>query len=807
MLISLISPSFLPLILIFPPSSPSPSPPFLTSPPSPAAEILLYPCPQRALLWLRGMELQPLDGDVMLLSCLDPKDVDGARVMMCAGEDFRFPFACEGWVGVEHHCTADPPQPNNTVIKYKWEIPVLMSTPRKTAILYECKPMYRWASGWSVRHTQCEKASWTPVEDTCVEDVSTAGAACLERPPLPPGAKEKESIVINGTERGILYECDDGLSWSDARELQAAQCVGGTWTAVEESCISEEACPTPSAWPPRAVANRSFIISGVEAAVMYTCEPGYEWASGQLVLFSQCVDGNWTLINDSCQPEPASPSTPAVVCYEDPHPPCFARAAETWKEGGFKVAIMYICDDGFKWWSRQQIQASHCINGSWTPVDDNCIPDESELSPCQFEPPANAVLVRRDPRRCTEIPAVIGYYECAEGYSWLSGAQYHEAHCIGRLWKPILDLCVADCGALPRDCSDIASLGFEDSDIFRVFSSGSLTDLPTMVTIINIKYWRALLNLSRDMAGARRPLVFQFLMTLDGVLWHHATFGPVILGDDLMIEELGEYHGNAGNAFWEGENSTNFEALSNWWRNMQHLGEEGNTLHWPPLENGNRSLQKAMLRFRPAEFDSAISCPPLVGFWPNTSYVSIPLSRAPGQTITQACWPLVQTMTCTCNLNGSPTWEGSIDPDCSVDCPDYFIKSRDGHRCYNVSSGGDAHGFLGAAQRCAEMNASLAIFYDAEDLDDVIPDGRPYYTMHRARGYIITPDIPAYTPCLQSPCWPTRDKKCIVVDRIGTYAAHSCFDEEIGYVCMTPGESLVWRAAGTERRTLLQTFC
>lgn len=72
--------------------------------------------------------------------------------------------------------------------------------------------------------------------------------------------------------------------------------------------------------------------------------------------------------------------------------------------------------------------------------------DESELSPCQFEPPANAVLVRRDPRRCTEIPAVIGYYECAEGYSWLSGAQYHEAHCIGRLWKPILDLCVADCG-------------------------------------------------------------------------------------------------------------------------------------------------------------------------------------------------------------------------------------------------------------------------------------------------------------------------------------------------------------------------
>lgn len=35
--------------------------------------------------------------------------------------------------------------------------------------------------------------------------------------------------------------------------------------------------------------------------------------------------------------------------------------------------------------------------------------------------------------------------------------------------------------------------------------------------------------------------------------------------------------------------------------------------------------------------------------------------------------------------------------------------------------------------RCAEMNASLAVFYDKKDFSEVIPDGQLYYTMHRAR--------------------------------------------------------------------------
>ncbi|XP_042880534.1 uncharacterized protein LOC122258585 [Penaeus japonicus] len=780
------------------------------------------PCPLANDLLSLGMKTLDLEDDLKLLTCALPGLINGQRVMLCAGEHPLFPYTCDA-LWQEDLCTADPQPPLDAMVETPWYLLF-----RKVAIVYKCDTWYDWASGQSVRFTQCLNGAWTPVDDSC--SLSTYFATSS-----PEHAAVSKVFLDSGVLWGVQYECELGYTWPHGKRVATRDCVQGSWTEVTRTCelgllsgvLSCSEAPSP---PSKSVITEAWNVSGVEVGVVFECVTGFGWASGRRANFAQCLNNSWTEIDDYCI---AGFFPNETSCLDPPPKPCNSVKRKKWDAAGHCVGVMYECKPGFVWASGARAQVTQCVAGVWTPIDDVCFARTliTGETPCPYSEPPNTTLVLYENQHCSEEPAVLGYYECFPGYKWLSGHQTHEAHCPRGSWQPVMDLCHPSTCEPLRDCAEILATGVEESGFFRIYPSGSMTDRYTQVFCAladsmhfadggwtEIAYFKntdgfgidyeVLANLSRGENSDTRLLTFRFIFWTDDSQIYHATYGSVNLTADLDIVDVGAYHGDAGDAFREHVNDR-FQLAVGWWSTDEQLIKSyvsgDGMLHWPPLENAGKTLLSVELFIRPQDFDEVTSCPPVMGFSPNiTQHVSlrIPLSRAPGTLITFYCDGDVKTLqmgdgggasqrslSCSCHVGEvSPMWDLPVEFVCGPVCPANFTFSQDGNRCYSVSQEGNPMGYLGAARSCSEKNASLAIFEEPEDLQQ-LPDDLFYYTIHRSRdlnGW-LWPPLPYYALCpADGVCQPSENNTCLTVNRQGIHEAQSCFSKDLRYVCMVP---------------------
>ncbi|XP_066964879.1 uncharacterized protein [Macrobrachium rosenbergii] len=272
--------------------------------------------------------------------------------------------------------------------------------------------------------------------------------------------------------------------------------------------------------------------------------------------------------------------------------------------------IWWCVDPTNRFPGNQRIHESNCIEGvgyindtqvcaAQTPAaaDDEC-------NYTAFADPPNA-------RRLTysDKPLYVKYYVCNPNYAWLSGAPGRFTQCIGGSWTDIQDQCDDACDP-PRDCSDIARMGFNFSDVYRITPSGkmggvsvdvyctlSLNDsdnhgwttamtlgsalgngggIPTQTgggtpgPLGSNKFFIGIQHLSalawED--TVERPLVFKIVLQTTSSKPFHATYDDVVIdvNSPYTLLKLGRYHGTPGDAFRSSLNKDfPLNTSSLWW--------------------------------------------------------------------------------------------------------------------------------------------------------------------------------------------------------------------------------------------------
>lgn len=62
----------------------------------------------------------------------------------------------------------------------------------------------------------------------------------------------------------------------------------------------ELSCADVFSPPSKSVITEAWNVSGVDVGVVFECETGFGWASGKRGNFAQCLNNNWTAVDDAC---------------------------------------------------------------------------------------------------------------------------------------------------------------------------------------------------------------------------------------------------------------------------------------------------------------------------------------------------------------------------------------------------------------------------------------------------------------------------------------------------------------------------
>ncbi|XP_064077744.1 uncharacterized protein LOC135195428 [Macrobrachium nipponense] len=256
--------------------------------------------------------------------------------------------------------------------------------------------------------------------------------------------------------------------------------------------------------------------------------------------------------------------------------------------------VIWWCTDGTRRFpGGQRIHESNCIEGE-------AFIDDTQL--CTAQSPAaaddtcdyNAFADPPNARRLTisDKPRYVKYYVCFPNYAWLSGRTGRFTQCIGGSWTAIMDQCVDACDP-PRDCSDIAKMGFNTSDVYRITPSGRMNGVPVDVYCTlstnntDNNGWTTAMTLGSGLQSggspvstgggipgppgsnrffigiqhlsaltwndtAQRPLVFKFVLQTASSKSFTVYYDGVVIDmntNTYTLRNLGSYHGTPGDAF------------------------------------------------------------------------------------------------------------------------------------------------------------------------------------------------------------------------------------------------------------------
>ncbi|XP_042882365.1 uncharacterized protein LOC122259562 [Penaeus japonicus] len=447
--------------------------------------------------------------------------------------------------------------------------------------------------------------------------------------------------------------------------------------------------------------------------------------------------------------------------------------------------VVYCLDATAKWSTDDLVLLSQCVNGAWTTPEATCTAGTATYnSPaCDVNyPKPDNTQQPTEIQHATAGTTIAVYYRCTSPGAWLSGAHGRVSQCHNGAWTPVHDICDSDC-PIPRDCYEVANLGFDNTDLYVIVPSADSTEdsLEVLCELENTTSnaegrWTTVLWLTKndlthtpleyvegfgdpafnsslsfalgvthlsslhyDSLGTERPLVYQYVIRLANGQELHATYTDVMIdgAEPFNMQHAEGYHGNAGNYFLRC-NPVGAMATESW-GNCPLI--KNGALVWNALEN----IASIQLRVRPKFYDTDTSCPALnisESEWltMNSTDVDIPISRGHLSRITYSCLgeymmegveggPRSPYGVVVCSETGK--WDGSVTLPCTLYCPADFFKSENKKACYNFLTEDSTFGLTSAALLCSDYNASLAVNFEMKDLVDAA--GVYHYTGYTER--------------------------------------------------------------------------
>ncbi|XP_068207771.1 uncharacterized protein [Palaemon carinicauda] len=446
------------------------------------------------------------------------------------------------------------------------------------------------------------------------------------------------------------------------------------------------------------------------------------------------------------------------------------------------------------------------------------------------------------------LPPYIKYYVCTEGKAWLSGIPGRYTQCIGGQWTTILDQCDEACDP-PRDCSEIAIMGFNDSGVYNIIPTGKLLDISVDVycslspepdkngwtTVMTVgpetttgtitasgggipsneatnRFFMGIQHLAAlswdDMN--ERPLIFRIaLKSVTDNKRFYVTYDNVVIerNSPYALSKLGTYHGDAGDAFRTNEGLPFLLDNQNIWWNAREgphkVTSAGAVAEWyTALQYSQMSLLR--LKVRPKDFDTNSSCPPAIGYhsdWAETTELIFPGSRAEGSVISYRCKKPMYAegsdttksvegnVTCM-NTDGVFHWDRLPVLPCALSCPPDFVPNKLKTSCLHFSSNPASGGITSASLFCSRAyNASLGEIEQGEDLVTA-QENVAYYTSHVWIEGIDDPGPNINITC-EGDCTLTDSLRCLSVSKepnMFTKTIQECQDITTHYSCQLPAK-------------------
>ncbi|XP_042858530.1 uncharacterized protein LOC122244632, partial [Penaeus japonicus] len=90
----------------------------------------------------------------------------------------------------------------------------------------------KWKDGESLRISECLDGVWTELDGGCTSsDKSQETCDPTARPDAP-----RYSVVLWESDTATVYGCNEGRFWHSGKAALATQCIGETWTAIDDYC-------------------------------------------------------------------------------------------------------------------------------------------------------------------------------------------------------------------------------------------------------------------------------------------------------------------------------------------------------------------------------------------------------------------------------------------------------------------------------------------------------------------------------------------------------------------------------------------
>ncbi|XP_068207774.1 uncharacterized protein [Palaemon carinicauda] len=304
-----------------------------------------------------------------------------------------------------------------------------------------------------------------------------------------------------------------------------------------------------------------------------------------------------------------------------------------------------------------------------------------------------------------------------------------------------------------------------------------------------------------------RPLVARFRMhtAASPLVLYHATFDEFVINNDdnYNLVSVGNYHGNATNAFNDSVGEEFRKTSPHGWGPHFKLSVGNGHVVW-----GSRSLNYLYVTVRPKEFDKNLTCPPVVAYeyyWDQTTVVDFPLERKEGTIISYYCNglgfmeghiddPMEEkhySGNATClNVDGQYNWSYVPIFPCTFSCPSTYEK-LERNVCLRFSNDTTEFGISSASLRCSIDGASLAMPIAPNELNKST-EGNFYYTAYASKVPYTLSTENLYTcdaDSLGSDCKFDTGERCLTLSKHNstTYIRRSqdC-KRETYYACQWP---------------------
>nr|XP_027209186.1 uncharacterized protein LOC113802771 [Penaeus vannamei] len=310
---------------------------------------------------------------LVFYSCTKDFLINGRQVQQCNPQSTPdYSYGCT--IPELSTCTAEPPTPHGSI--------VFKSGPKFR--VYTCPAGYSFAAGKMTQVVECFFGVWEPASledcfDGVLDNTDLRGCSnCISRKcqgvqspsSMPFGYRLTAAGHEDPGSQGLPEAPNLRPPWTDQRPASDAVRRRGSPIPLhlrgtdQRSLLHGRPAPSCQRRRPGVV-----VLWIRRVAVVYECDAWHNWASGQSVQFSQCVNGAWTAVDDTCAVSLALDGPP---CSDEPRLPAHAVETKALVHSGQRWAVQYECELGYTWPRGRRLRETTCDGGAWTEIHHDC---------------------------------------------------------------------------------------------------------------------------------------------------------------------------------------------------------------------------------------------------------------------------------------------------------------------------------------------------------------------------------------------------------------------------------------------------